>query len=53
MGYAEGDPVSVRLSLTDSRVRVDNFLTNWALVIVGTWVSLVMAYVGIGGLWWG
>jgi len=50
VGYGEGDPVSVRLSLTDSTVRVDNFLTNWALAIAAAWVAVAMAYIGIVNL---
>lgn len=50
--YSEGEPVSVRLSLTDKRVVVDNFLTNWLFVVVLSWVVLSFGYIGIASLWW-
>ena len=52
LGYDRGERVTVRLSTLDDRApaRVDNFLTNWALVILAGWVTLCMAYVGIANL---
>ena len=55
LGYGVGDQVPLRISLTDNSARVDNFLTNWALVIAAGWITLVMTYVGIANLYfyWG
>ena len=52
LGYDEGEQVTVRLYLThdNAPVQVDNFLTNWAVVIAAGWVTFCFTAIGLTNL---